>query len=171
MKKSLISLITLALVLINLVLTALLMFAVLPETQKANALIEKVAGAIDLDVSVGSGEASGELAMDKIYPYSLADTLTINLKGGGDGTAHYAVIGVVLSQNKESSSFETYGSTKTDTYKDVIKDIINKTVAQFTAEELNNNVEEVQNAILERLNEKFGNDLYVSVGFSSITVQ
>ena len=109
--------------------------------------------------------------MDKIYPYSLADTLTINLKDGGDGTAHYAVIGVVLSQNKESSSFETYGSTKTDTYKDVIKDIINKTVAQFTAEELNNNVEEVQNAILERLNEKFGNDLYVSVGFSSITVQ
>ena len=40
MKKNLISVIILALVLANFVLTALLVFTVLPETKKANKLIE-----------------------------------------------------------------------------------------------------------------------------------
>ena len=42
MKKNLISVLILALVFANFVLTAILMFTVLPETQKANTLIEKV---------------------------------------------------------------------------------------------------------------------------------
>ena len=42
MKKNLISVVILALVFANFVLTALLMFSVLPETKKANTLIEKV---------------------------------------------------------------------------------------------------------------------------------
>ena len=57
MKKNLISVIILALVLTNLVLTALLIFSVLPQTKKANQLIEKVCKAIDLDLN--SGAASG----------------------------------------------------------------------------------------------------------------
>lgn len=47
MKKNLISVVILALVFANFVLTALLMFSVLPETKKANTLIEKVCSAID----------------------------------------------------------------------------------------------------------------------------
>ena len=49
MKKNLISVLILALVFANFVLTAILMFTVLPETQKANTLIEKVCSAIDLE--------------------------------------------------------------------------------------------------------------------------
>ena len=49
MKKKLISVLILALVFANFVLTAILMFTVLPETQKANTLIEKVCSAIDLE--------------------------------------------------------------------------------------------------------------------------
>ena len=48
MKKSVITLLTLVLVLVNLVLTALLTFTIMPETKKANELITKVADAIDL---------------------------------------------------------------------------------------------------------------------------
>ena len=44
MKKNLISVLILALVFANFVLTAILMFSVLPETKKANTLIEKVWG-------------------------------------------------------------------------------------------------------------------------------
>ena len=57
MKKNLISVVILALVFANFVLTALLMFSVLPETKKANTLIEKVCSAIDLDLN--SGAATG----------------------------------------------------------------------------------------------------------------
>ena len=57
MKKNLISVIILALVFANFVLTALLLFTVLPQTKKANQMIEDVCAAIDLELN--SGDASG----------------------------------------------------------------------------------------------------------------
>ena len=60
MKKNLISVVILALVFANFVLTALLMFSVLPETKKANTLIEKVCSAIDLDLNSGAAITCSE---------------------------------------------------------------------------------------------------------------
>ena len=53
MKKNLMSVIILALVFANFVLTALLMFTVLPETKKANKMIEDVCNAVDLELNSG----------------------------------------------------------------------------------------------------------------------
>ena len=61
MKKNLISVVILALVFANFVLTALLMFSVLPETKKANTLIEKVCSAIDLDLNSGAKQEERQL--------------------------------------------------------------------------------------------------------------
>ena len=54
MKRSLLTLITLALVLVNLVLTAILAISILPEVKQANNLISKVSEAIDLDAQSAS---------------------------------------------------------------------------------------------------------------------
>lgn len=48
MKKNLISVLILALCFANLVLTALLIFTIIPETKKANNLIDQVCQAISL---------------------------------------------------------------------------------------------------------------------------
>ena len=47
MKKNLMTVIILALVLVNLVLTAILAFTIIPQTRKSNQLIDKIASAID----------------------------------------------------------------------------------------------------------------------------
>ena len=57
MKKNLMTVVILALVFANFVLTAIMMFSVLPQTQKANELINKVCAAIDLELN--SGAATG----------------------------------------------------------------------------------------------------------------
>ena len=44
MKKNLMTLIILALVVVNLVLTAILMFTIVPQTQKANEMMEIIYG-------------------------------------------------------------------------------------------------------------------------------
>ena len=62
MKKNLISVVILALVFANFVLTALLMFSVLPETKKANTLIEKVCPAIDLDLNSGAATGTSNIS-------------------------------------------------------------------------------------------------------------
>ena len=50
MKKSMLNVITLALVLINLILTVLLTFSLVSTNNKTNNLITKVAQIIDLDI-------------------------------------------------------------------------------------------------------------------------
>ena len=77
MKKNLISVVILALVFANFVLTALLMFSVLPETKKANTLIEKVCSAIDLDLNSGAATGTSNISIDdqEIYKVSEGDSL------------------------------------------------------------------------------------------------
>ena len=63
MKKSTLNVITLALVLINLVLTVILTFSLVSTNNKTNKLISKVAEIIDLDVAGADTGDKGSILM------------------------------------------------------------------------------------------------------------
>ena len=90
MKKNLISVVILALVFANFMLTAILMFSVLPETKKANNLIEKVCSAIDLDLNSGAANGTNNIPIDQqeIYKVSAGEDISTNLAKGDDGKSH-----------------------------------------------------------------------------------
>ena len=71
MKKNLMSVIILALVFANFVLTALLVFTILPQTKKANQLIEDVCAAIDLDLNSGTATGTSNVPMEQIEVFKL----------------------------------------------------------------------------------------------------
>lgn len=171
MKKNLMTMVVLALVLVNLILTAILTITVLPETKKANELISQVCSAINLELR--SGEAVSNVTnvpIDKLATHDIADSLTINLKDSGDGESHYAVITVSLSMNTDSSGYKTYGATLSE--KDsLIKSQINSVVSGFTYEEFKGDQQKVQDAILNDLQRLFDSDFIVSVGFPTVTCQ
>ena len=50
MKKGIVHVIILALVIVNLILTSIMMFAIVPSMKNSNSLVEKVAKAIDLEI-------------------------------------------------------------------------------------------------------------------------
>ena len=50
MKKNLLAVIILALVLVNLILTAVLVFSIIPQTKKSNELIDQVCAAINIEL-------------------------------------------------------------------------------------------------------------------------
>ena len=89
MKKNLVTVITLALVLVNLVLTVVLTISIVPETKKANELITKVCGAIDLDLESGSATSAENIPIEDLEVYNIEDKMTINLKKGEDGKDHF----------------------------------------------------------------------------------
>lgn len=66
MKKNLISVLILALCFANLVLTALLIFTIIPETKKANNLIDQVCQAISLDLNSGTATSGSQLPQDQM---------------------------------------------------------------------------------------------------------
>ena len=170
MKKNLISVITLALVVVNLVLTVILTITILPETQKANELITKVCSAIDLDLESGSATSNANIPIDQIEVYNIDDEQTINLKQDGDGKDHFAMITVSISMDTKNSDYKDL-KPQVEEKVNLIKGDINNIVSQYTIDEIKNNQSAVQDEILKDLQKMFGSDFIVAVGFPTAQYQ
>ena len=170
MKKNLITVITLALVVMNLVLTVILTITILPETKKANELITKVCSAIDLDLESGSVTSNADIPIDQIDVYDIEDQQTINLKSSGDGKDHFAVITVSISMDKKNKDYKDL-QPEVENKVELIKGEINNIVSQYTIDEIKNNQSAVQNEILKDLQKMFGSDFIVAVGFPTAQYQ
>ncbi len=170
MKKNLITVITLALVVVNLVLTVILTITILPETKKANELITKVCSAIDLDLESGSATSSANIPIDQIDVYDIEDQQTINLKSSGDGKEHFAMITVSISMDKKNKDYKDL-QPEVENKVELIKGEINNIVSQYTIDEIKNNQSAVQNEILKDLQKMFGSDFIVAVGFPTAQYQ
>ena len=170
MKKNLITVITLALVVMNLVLTVILTITILPETKKANELITKVCSAIDLDLESGSATSNADIPIDQIDVYDIEDQQTINLKSSGDGKDHFAVITVSISMDKKNKDYKDL-QPEVENKVELIKGEINNIVSQYTIEEIKNNQSAVQTEILKDLQKMFGSDFIVAVGFPTAQYQ
>ncbi len=170
MKKNLITVITLALVVVNLVLTVILTITILPETKKANELITKVCSAIDLDLESGSATSNANIPIDQIDVYNIEDQQTINLKSSGDGKDHFAMITVSISMDKKNKDYKNL-KPEVENKVELIKGEINNIVSQYTIEEIKDNQSAVQNEILKDLQKMFGSDFIVAVGFPTAQYQ
>lgn len=171
MKKNLMSVVILALVLVNLILTAILTITVLPETKKANELITQVCSAINLELESGSVTSdASSVPIDKLATYDISDSMTINLKDSGDGKDHYAVITVSLFMNKDSKGYKSFGESMEEK-KNLVMSEITSVVSGFTYDEFKSDQQGVQDAIVADLQKLFDSDFIVSVGFPTVTCQ
>lgn len=172
MKKNLISVIILALTFANLVLNALLIFTILPETKKANQLIDSVCKAIDLDLKSGASTGLSDIPIEKIETYAIngGETMTVNLRSD-DGKNHIAVVGISLSLNKDSENYTKYSPTVMAEYEDLMKNDIIQIINTYTKTEFDSNPQAVQAEILESMRSLFGSDYIVGVNFSSKQTQ
>ena len=165
MKKNLMSVLILALVVANLILTAILMISVVTKKKKANELINKVCSAIDLELEGGKENSSIDIPMEQVETVQIAggETMTINLKSKPE-EKHYAVISVALALDTKNKGYKkgVEGITKSD---DLIKDEIIKVVSNHTIEDMRNDRAGVQDEVLGRLRKLFDSDFIVSVAF------
>lgn len=167
MKKNLMSVLILALVVANLVLTAILMISVVPQTKKANELITKVCSAIDLELEGGKDNASLNIPMERLETISIDEgaSITINLKEGADGEAHHAVISVALAVDNKSDGYKTYGPEGVTAKQELIKAEVIKIVSSYTIDEMKADQTKAQDELLARLRRMFDSDFIVSVAF------
>lgn len=170
MKKNLISVLILALVLANLILTGILAFTIIPQTKKSNELIDKVCNAIHLELE--SGE-SISVPIEKIYVHNLVDEFTCNLKKGEDGKDHFALFKVGFSLNTESEEYDEGAGIESLTAKEtIIRDRVNSIVSKYTLEEFKEDGNyAVKQEILKEMQSLFGAEFIVGVSFSSVNAQ
>lgn len=170
MKKNLMSVLIMALVLANLILTVIIMISVVPQSKKANELITKVCSAIDLELESGKDEGDINVPMDQIEEVKISEgeKMTINLKNT-DGKDHFVMMSVSVALD---TKHEDYTDATVITNKEgIIKDEINKIVSAHTIDEMREGTVGVQNEILKKLKDLYDSDFIISVAFSDIQYQ
>lgn len=178
MKKNLISIVILALLIVNIVLTAVMMFGIMSTNKKTAALVGKIASAISLELGEvpGQEEEKVVVSMEDTVPYTIAD-MTIQLKQNpaGEGEepeekVRYAVLSVTLSMNSRHKDYKTYGE-QLNVREDLIRGKINDIVGSHTAEEFNSDPQQIKKELLQGIQELFGSDFIFDVTLSRTTVQ
>ena len=173
MKKNLMSVLILALVFANFVLTAILMFSVLPETKKVNTLIEKVCSAIDLDLNSGGASGTDSVPIDQqeIYKVNGGEKIMTSLSQGKDGQAHYAVLTVSLVLQKKSDNYKTYTQEFLTNQDETIKNDIIKVISSYTYDDFETKTEEIRETIRADMLGPFGKDYVIVVNISESTCE
>lgn len=174
MKKNLISILILALLVVNVVLTAITMFSVTSTNKKTAAVVNDIASILHLELTSGNGEngenAQPEVSMKDTVPYAIEEGLTIMLKPGEDEKDHAVQVSVSLAMNSKDKGYKTYGE-KMDENVSLIKAEINDVFSAYTLEEARGNEDAIRAEILKRIQTMFESEFVYKVTFSSIVYQ
>lgn len=173
MKKNLMSVLILALLVVNLVLTAITMISIVPSAKKSNELISEVCTALDLELASGRSANLSSVPIENRVPYTMEGTLTVNLRNSDDSEGHYAIVSIVLSLDNSNEDYEKLGKNgiEAHVYDSNIKNIVNDVVHTYTIEEINNERDRAEKEILERLQGFFDSNVVVDVGFVEVTTE
>lgn len=171
MKKSMLSVITLALVVINLILSTVIVFSVLPASRKTDKMITQVCSALDLELeSQKEAEGKRDYSIDQIETFDIEDSLTIPLKKGQDGKDHYAVVAVSIVVDKKHDDYKKYVESITSK-ESLIKDAINSVISGFSINEMESGQSQVQEAVLLKIQDLFDSEFIVKVAFRDMVFQ
>ena len=172
MKKNMISIIILALLVVNIVLTAIMMFSVTSASKKTAALVDNIATALDLELTArNEEETEAVIPMTDTETYQISESMTIPLKASeGDDKAHYCLVSVTLSINTKDEGYKTYGSDLS-AQESLIKSEINNIISSYTMEEVRDNQEQIRQEILEKVQTMFDSKFIYNVSFSDIMFQ
>ena len=173
MKRNLMTIIILALLVVNLVLTGIVMFSTVSANRKTVALVNDIAAVLDLELAGAAQEeeeAKPEVAVSDSEVYDIADALTIALKPSADGSEHYALVSVSFSVNMKHDDYKTYQpmlSAKESKIKSEIIDV----VGSYTKEEAMADEAGLEEAILKRVQAMFDSDFVYEAYFRDIKFQ
>lgn len=174
MKKNLLSIIILALLIVNLVFSTIIMISVTSTNKKTAAVIGDIATILNLELESGkSGEEIKAVSIDDTAVYDIEEQMTIPLKKGADGKDHFALVSVTLVMNIKHDDYETYGTAEALAEKEsLIKGLIVEAFGSYTMEQIQaDNGEAVRADILNRIQTMYGSEFVYKVTFRDIIEQ
>ena len=137
MKKNMLTILVLILCIVNLTLSAYIVFTVVPNVQRTDTLITRILQIIDLELeSPLPQDINNTYDIENIEKYDIED-MTTNVASGTDGKAHYAKISASLTINNADDDYAKL-NPKVETMKSDIVSIIKTHVSSYNNEELAN---------------------------------
>lgn len=178
MKKNLLSVLILALVVVNIVMNAIMMISVISTNSKTGELVASVASVLNLELYEPGGELAGRnVPLDKTATYSLADRLMVQLKHSVDAQGNSTGADMItfymsLAMNTEHADYSKYGSDETLKGLEIeIKAEVAKVVQDYTEQECRDNFDAMEEEILIAIQSLFGSDFIYKVAISDVVYQ
>ena len=174
MKKNMLSILILALLIVNIILTSVMMFSVVGASRKTSALITDIATAINLDLE-NQAAASGvpvipDIPIDEVALHPISEELTIPLAMGSDGVQHYYLIAVSLSMNTKHEEYKSLSASVVEK-EDLIKGEIINVIKGYTVEEVRQDTESIKMEVLKAIQSLFDSDFIFNVTFTKNLTQ
>ncbi len=175
MKKSMLNVITLALVLINLILTVILTFSLVSTNTRTNNLIKKVAQIIDLDsagMAANGSQTGTSVNIDDIeyIEVTSGDSSSITVSYTDGGKTHYVVLRVTIGLNKKARDYEAKSTSINNGMKLIVSQITTEAL-KYSYNDVTKNKTTIENNLLTALQDQFETEAIVSVTLSEILVQ
>lgn len=167
MKKNMLTVLILALLIVNIVLTSVMMFSVLGTNKKNAELVSNIATVLNLELT-GPGEEkkAAEIPLSQAIVHDIDGAMTIPLRSD-DGKDHYIVFNISFQLDTKHKDYKTYGETISD--KDsLIKDQISDVVSVYTANECKEDFEGLKAKILNAVQDLFKSDFIYKVAISEV---
>lgn len=162
MKRNLLTVLVLALSIVNIILTSVMMVSVMGTNKKTAKLVGDIATVLKLELSEPGEE------QEKTTTVSLADTATFDLSGAMTiplADDSYIVFNVSLSMNTKHKDYKTYGETINES---LIKDAINSVVTARTASQCRNDFEGLKADVLKSIQDLYQSDFIYNISIFDI---
>ena len=172
MKKNIFSVLITALTVINVVLTAVMFFVMLPTFQKTNNLITQVASVLNLELNGDDDvnpDANYTIKDMQSIPVAFESDETYNLQAGTDGKAHYAMLsGYVIYLNNKSDDFKDINELLTADQSQ-ITGIVRTVIQSHTSEDGAQDV--IEKECLEKIEELLDSKVVVKINLNGYVRQ
>ncbi len=171
MKKNLITVLILALCIINLVFNILLVFTFVPSVKKTNKLVGDIMAVLDLEISSQNG-GNGGFDVSNLSPFQLEQSNPINLAADGSGSLHVVQYGLTINLDKTAADYNAVVNNLTNSTS-LLYDMTRNIIGKYTYEQvIDVNVQnQIKAEILAALKETFNTECIYSISFYNWVAQ
>ena len=160
MKKNLLTVLILALLVVNLVLTTIMMVSVIGANKKTSELVTAIATVLNIEYSTpGSSDAEETVSLTDTEIYSLGEQMIPVTDA--EGKTVYMIFEMSLSMNTKGDNYKQLGeNVSAGNYDSLIADQVNSIVRAHTAEECQTNFDPIRAEILKAVQDLIGPFIY-----------
>ena len=168
MKKNLLSIVILSLLIVNIVMTAVMLFSVVGTNKRTAEIVTDIAGILSLELGNDAGGQEGMPSPEDSEFYTIPDMTITTRKADGQEKDQYCIIGITLAINKTHEKYETYGGEAMANYEAIIKGEVIAVISQYTTDEIKLMQSDICAEILRRVQARMGSDIIYDVSISNI---
>ncbi len=180
MKKNLLTIIIIALLIVNIVLTGIMMISMMGTNKKTADLVSDIAAVLNLELGVEEEEEVVEIPMSQQFIWNLTDKLEIPLQSedivdvNGNITGkkdHYIVFETIaFSLDTKAKGYKEYGENIAN-YESMVRDAVTSTVSKHTIDDCRNDFDTIRKDVLEAVRALFDEEFIYNVAISGIKYQ